>query len=86
MKSCCLITERLRRFKKMQVAGYIEWERSADDERVVVITLTKKGKAVQKKLKTFRRKFSAVLTCRLKICGRCTIYFMNYWTLIKIRK
>ena len=37
--------------KKMQQAGYIERKRSAEDDRVVVITLTKEGMALQKKAK-----------------------------------
>ena len=37
--------------KKMQQAGYIEKTRSKDDDRVVAITLTKEGKALQKKMK-----------------------------------
>ena len=37
--------------KKMEKAGYIERRRSQEDERVVVITLTEKGKALQKKVK-----------------------------------
>ncbi len=37
--------------KKMQNAGYIEKTRSKDDDRVVTITLTKEGKALQKKMK-----------------------------------
>ena len=35
----------------MQQAGYIERKRSAEDDRVVVITLTKEGMALQKKAK-----------------------------------
>ncbi len=37
--------------KKMQQAGYVEKTRSKDDDRVVAITLTKEGKALQKKMK-----------------------------------
>ena len=33
--------------KKMQSAGYVERKRSENDDRVVVITLTEKGKALQ---------------------------------------
>ncbi len=33
--------------KKLQQAGYIERQRSKEDERVVVITLTEKGRALQ---------------------------------------
>lgn len=37
--------------KKMQNAGYIIKTRSKEDDRVVTITLTKEGKALQKKMK-----------------------------------
>lgn len=37
--------------KKMQKAGYIERTRSSEDERVVVITLTEPGRALQHLLK-----------------------------------
>ena len=37
--------------KKMEQAGYIERRRSHKDERVVVITLTEAGKALQEKAK-----------------------------------
>ncbi len=37
--------------KKMQKAGYIERTRSSEDERVVVITLTEPGRALQYLLK-----------------------------------
>ncbi len=37
--------------KKMQQAGYIEKKRSEEDDRVVLITLTGEGKALQEKTK-----------------------------------
>ena len=37
--------------KKLQTAGYIERRRSDEDDRVVVISLTKEGKELQKKAK-----------------------------------
>ena len=37
--------------KKMEQAGYIRRQRSREDERVVVITLTEAGKALQEKAK-----------------------------------
>ncbi len=37
--------------KKMQEAGYIEKKRSEDDDRVVFITLTEAGRALQDKAK-----------------------------------
>ena len=33
--------------KKMEQAGYVERRRSAEDDRVVLITLTEKGRALQ---------------------------------------
>jgi len=37
--------------KKMQQAGYVERKRSGEDDRVVLITLTEEGKALQEKVK-----------------------------------
>ncbi len=37
--------------KKMEQAGYVERRRSSEDERVVVITLTETGRALQEKAK-----------------------------------
>ena len=37
--------------KKMEQAGFIERQRSREDERVVVITLTEEGRALQEKAK-----------------------------------
>ena len=37
--------------KKMQQAGYVERRRSGEDDRVVLITLTEEGRALQKKAK-----------------------------------
>ena len=37
--------------KKMQQAGYIERNRSAEDDRVVLITLTEAGRALQEQAK-----------------------------------
>ncbi len=37
--------------KKMQQAGYLERTRSAQDDRVVVVTLTEAGRAMQEKAK-----------------------------------
>ncbi len=37
--------------KKMQTSGYIERTRSTEDDRVVVISLTKKGRALQEQAK-----------------------------------
>ena len=37
--------------KKMEKAGYVKRQRSREDERVVVITLTEEGRVLQKKAK-----------------------------------
>ena len=37
--------------KKMEQAGYITRKRSSDDDRVVVISLTKEGRKLQEKAK-----------------------------------
>jgi DNA-binding MarR family transcriptional regulator len=41
--------------KKMQEAGYVERSRCAGDDRVVVVTLTEKGRALQEKAKDVPR-------------------------------
>ena len=47
--------------KKMQQAGYIEKKRSEEDERLVVITLTEKGKALQQKAEDVPGKVAACI-------------------------
>ena len=47
--------------KKLQQAGYIQKVRSAGDDRVVEITLTEEGKALQKKAKDVPLKVSSCL-------------------------
>ena len=42
--------------KKMEQAGYVERTRSKDDDRVVVITLTEEGRALQEKAKDVPKK------------------------------
>ena len=37
--------------KKMQQAGYLEKKRNGEDDRVVVVTLTEEGRALQEKAK-----------------------------------
>ncbi|MCR4600653.1 MAG: MarR family transcriptional regulator [Clostridia bacterium] len=44
--------------KKMQTAGYIEKNRSEDDDRVVRITLTEEGRELQEKVKDVPAKVS----------------------------
>ncbi len=45
--------------KKMQQAGFIEKKRSAEDDRVVVVTLTEKGRALQEEAKEIPLKVSS---------------------------
>ena len=47
--------------KKMQQAGYVEKKRSKEDERVVVITLTEEGKALQEKAKDIPGKVASCI-------------------------
>lgn len=47
--------------KKMQQAGYIERTRSERDDRVVVITLTKAGRALQEQAKDVPQKVASCL-------------------------
>ena len=46
--------------KKMEKSGYVSRERSSKDERVVLITLTKEGKAMKKRPGRFRFRSGAV--------------------------
>ncbi len=47
--------------KKMQQAGYIDRKRSENDDRVVLITLTDKGKALQEKAKDVHGKVACCI-------------------------
>ena len=47
--------------KKMENAGYIEKSRSAEDDRVVVITLTRSGRDLQKKAKDIPAKVGSCI-------------------------
>lgn len=47
--------------KKMQQAGYIEKTRGEDDDRVVLITLTEEGRALQEKAKDIPGKVAGCL-------------------------
>ena len=47
--------------KKMEQAGYIERDRCKDDERIVKIRLTEKGKALQEKAKDVPKKAAACI-------------------------
>ena len=48
--------------KKMQQSGYVERTRSSEDERVVVITLTQQGRALQEQLKDVPRQAAGCVT------------------------
>ena len=47
--------------KKMQQAGYVERTRSREDDRVVVITLTEEGRALQEKVKHIPEKVAGCI-------------------------
>ena len=47
--------------KKMQQTGYIERKRSQKDDRVVLVTLTEEGKAVQEKAKEIPKEVSSCI-------------------------
>ena len=47
--------------KKMQQAGYIDRKRSEEDERVVVITLTEEGRALQDKARDIPEKVAGCI-------------------------
>ncbi len=48
--------------KKMQQAGWVERKRSPEDDRVVVITLTEEGRALQEKAKDVPAKVAGCVT------------------------
>ena len=52
--------------KKMQQAGYVERKRSDADDRVVVITLTEEGRALQEKAKDVPRKVAGCIDLPLE--------------------
>ena len=47
--------------KKMEQAGYIERKRSKDDDRVVIISLTEKGRDLQKKAREIPEKVGSCI-------------------------
>ena len=47
--------------KKMEQAGYVERQRSSEDERVVVITLTEAGRALREKAKDIPAKVAGCI-------------------------
>ena len=48
--------------KKMEASGYITRKRSEDDDRVVLITLTKEGRALQKKARDIPEKVACCVS------------------------
>ncbi len=47
--------------KKMEQAGYVERKRSREDDRVVVVTLTEEGRALQEKAKEIPAKVAGCI-------------------------
>lgn len=62
--------------KKMETSGYIERHRSGNDDRVVLITLTDKGRALQEQAKDVPLKVSGCV--RLPIEKAHTLYTLLY--------
>lgn len=62
--------------KKMQQAGYIEKKRCTEDERIVVITLTKEGKKLQQKAKDIPAKVAGCIDLPLEKAQ--TLYGLLY--------
>jgi DNA-binding MarR family transcriptional regulator len=52
--------------KKMEQAGYIERKRSSDDDRVVIVSLTKKGRDLQEKAKEIPMKVGGCIDMPLE--------------------
>jgi len=52
--------------KKMEQAGYIERKRSRDDDRVVIVSLTKKGRDLQEKAKEIPMKVGGCIDMPLE--------------------
>ena len=62
--------------KKMQEAGYVERTRSAGDDRVVVVTLTEKGRALQEKAKDVPREVGGCVSLSPEKAG--ALYALLY--------
>ena len=62
--------------KKMQQAGYIEKKRSEEDDRVVMITLTDEGRALQEKTKEIPEKVAGCIDLPLQKAQ--TLYALLY--------
>lgn len=62
--------------KKLQSAGYLEKERCQKDDRVVVVTLTKQGKALQKKMSEVPKQVGSCISLSPEKAG--TLYSLLY--------
>ena len=62
--------------KKMEQAGYIERKRSSEDDRVVLITLTAEGRALQEKVKAVPEKVAGCID--LPADKAHTLYLLLY--------
>ena len=70
--------------KKMQQAGYVERKRNGGDDRVVVVTLTDEGRALQEKAKDIPAR---VMSCiELPVEKAQTLYGLLYELLGNQRK
>ena len=56
--------------KKMEQAGYVERRRSREDDRVVEITLTKEGRALQEKAKDIPQKVAGCIDLPAEKAGQ----------------
>ena len=62
--------------KKMELAGYIERQRSHEDERIVVISLTEAGRQLQEKAKEIPQKVAACIDLPTEKAGQ--LYALLY--------
>ena len=52
--------------KKLEQAGYVERKRSSEDDRIVLITLTEEGRALQERAKDIPRKVAGCIDLPLE--------------------
>ena len=69
--------------KKMQLAGYIDRKRSEEDDRIVLITLTEEGRALQEKAKKIPGK---VAECIDLPPEKAQMLYSLLYELLEIRK
>ena len=62
--------------KKLQTAGYLEKTRSTEDDRVVVVSLTKQGKELQKKMRDIPKQVGSCISLSPEKAG--TLYSLLY--------